>query len=83
MDGIAYENVTSAWLAQAVSEADRYGFSDLTHKQVRKRYKDLPHQEDWENGKYEALYNAVKAKYEQNPALKEKLVSTAQQVTVK
>ena len=76
LDGIAYENVTSAWLAQAVSETDQYGFSGLTHKQARKRYKELPHREDWENGKYEALYKAVKAKYEQNPVLKEKLVAT-------
>lgn len=30
----------------------------------------------WEEEKYEALYHTVKAKYEQNPDLKEKLVST-------
>lgn len=76
LDGIAYENVTSAWLAQAVPETERQGFSGLTHKQARKRYKELPHEENWEKRKYEVLYHTVKAKYEQNPELKEKLVST-------
>ncbi len=76
LNGITYENVTSAWLAQAVSEEEQYGFSVLNHKQARKRYRELPHVKYWEEEKYEALYHTVKAKYEQNPDLKEKLVST-------
>lgn len=31
---------------------------------------------DWEDIKYDAMYNCVKAKFEQNPDLAEKLIAT-------
>ena len=77
IDGIEYQNLTSAWLAQAVPEENRYEFVGLNAHQARRLFNQLPHREDWSERRTEALRCACEAKFRQNPALVSKLLATA------
>lgn len=76
LDDILYENITAAYVAQAVPQEYRWDFTNLTAKQAIKHYKELPHLEPMEQRREERLYRAVKAKYEQHSNLLEKLLAT-------
>ena len=70
-----YQNLAAAFYALGVSEEHRSRFEFLTAKEARKLYKSLPHenQTEWR------IYAAVKAKYEQHPAERQKLLETGSQ----
>ena len=76
IDGIEYQNLTSAWLAQAVPEDNRHEFVGLSAHQARRSFNQLPHREDWSDRRMEALRCACEAKFRQNPALASKLLAT-------
>lgn len=76
MDGVTYANLTAAWLAQGVPEAERPGFARCNAHQARRRFRQLPCRPDWEAVSETALRNACRTKFDQNPGLAAKLLAT-------
>ena len=76
IDGIEYQNLTSAWLAQAVPEENRHKYVGLNAHQARRLFNQLPHRKDWSERRTEALRCACEAKFRQNPTLASKLLAT-------
>lgn len=68
-----YQNLASAFYALGVAEELRCRFENITAKKARKVYKDLQHDDRIEA----RLYTAVKAKSEQDPVWRQKLLNTA------
>ena len=76
IDGIEYQNLTAAWLAQGVPEENRGEFVGLNAHQARRLFNQLPHMEGWDEMRVKALRSACEEKYRQNPALAAKLLAT-------
>ena len=76
LDGICYEDVGAAYYALSVPEAQRNRFVQLGSRRARKLFKQLPHLETSLELIAERLYRVVKAKYDQNPEEREKLLNT-------
>ena len=76
IDGIEYQNLTAAWLAQGVPQENRGEFVGLNAHQARRLFNRLPHIEDWAGARVDALRSACEAKFRQNPALTAKLLAT-------
>ena len=68
-----FQNLTAAFYAQCVQEEYRQQFEYLDAKKARKLFRDLPHDDRLE----EHLYESVRAKYEQQPEERKKLLDTA------
>ena len=68
-----YQNLASAFYALGTPEEFRSQFEYLDAKKARKLFKSLPHDDRTE----EHLYEAVKARYEQHPRERQKLLDTA------
>lgn len=76
IDSKEYQNLTSAWLAQGVPEENRQEFTGLNAHQARRLFSQLPHLEGWDEMRIGALRSVCEAKFQQNPALAEKLRAT-------
>ena len=76
IDGVTYQNVSSALLAQKTAPEYREQFSFLTAHQARRLSKQLPERPDWADIFNQTLFEVCLAKYKQNPQLAEKLLST-------
>ncbi len=68
-----YQNLASALYALGTSEEHRSQFEYLDAKRARKLFKSLPHDERTEMH----LYEAVKARFEQHPRERQKLLDTS------
>ena len=76
LDGNSYADVGAAYYALSAPEEYRKQFIGLGSRRARKLYKDIPHLESDDISIEERLYRVVKAKYEQHPEAREKLVKT-------
>lgn len=83
VDGILYKNAESAYQAQKVkSRAQRIkhftGKSGFHSKQFGKKVmkNDKWFRKDWDNVKYDIMYNIVYEKFKQNLSLRRKLLNT-------
>lgn len=86
LDGIVYPTVEHYFQSKKFegSVQEKY-IRDLKHPAETAREgkrRDFPLRSDWENVKEDAMYEAIKAKFTQNPALKELLLATASQELV-
>lgn len=76
-NGITYQNNEAAFQAQKTLERNlQYQFSQLNPSQAKKLGRKIPLRKDWEQVKYQIMYEIVKAKFEQNLALRESLLAT-------
>jgi hypothetical protein len=76
-DGIVYQNNEAAFQAQKCQNyADRQKFAELNPTEARHRGRAVPLRKDWEKVKISVMGEIVRAKFEQNPNLAEKLLST-------
>lgn len=76
-NGISYKNSEAAYQAQkTVNEDERRQFSELSPEDAKKKGRKIELRPDWEDKKNEIMYEVCKAKFEQNPILKEKLLAT-------
>lgn len=74
-NGLKYKNAESAYQAQKCPE--RAGeFCGLSGKEAKSLGKRMPLREDWNDIKYNIMYEIVKAKFTQNIDLKVKLIAT-------
>ena len=78
LEGICYEDVGAAYYALSVPEEYRNRFAQMGAKRARKLFKQLPHLEGSFDLISERLYKAVRAKYEQHPEEREKLLHTGE-----
>lgn len=78
LDGNRYPDIGSAFFALSVPEEYRGEFEQLGARRARKRWKDLPHLDEGEAELEKRLYRVVRAKYEQHPAAREKLLQTGE-----
>lgn len=76
-DGIVYQNNEAAFQAQkCANPADRQKFAGLNPTEARHLGRAIPLRKDWEQVKMSVMGEIVRAKFEQNPDLAEKLLST-------
>ena len=76
-DGIVYQNNEAAFQAQkCANPADRQRFAGLNPSEARNLGRAIPLRKDWEQVKMSVMSEIVRAKFEQNPDLAEKLLST-------
>lgn len=76
-DGITYQNNEAAFQAQKCADpADRERFADMNPTKARKEGRSVRLRKDWEQVKITIMDEIVRAKFEQNPDLAEKLLET-------
>ena len=76
-EGILYQNNEAAFQAMKVLDLrHRKSFKMLNPSQAKSKGRRVTLRPDWEDVKECYMYKIVKAKFEQNPILKEKLLST-------
>ena len=76
-DGILYHNNEAAFQAQKCADkSDRIKFADLNPTDARNMGRKIPLRKDWEQVKISIMSEIVKAKFEQNPDLAQKLIDT-------
>lgn len=76
-DGITYQNNEAAFQAQKCAEkSDRHQFAALNPSQAKHLGRRVALRKDWEQIKVSVMREIVKAKFEQNPSLAEKLIAT-------
>ena len=76
-DGIVYQNNEAAFQAQkCANPADRQRFAGLNPSEARNLGRAISLRKDWEQVKMSVMSEIVRAKFEQNPDLAEKLLST-------
>lgn len=76
-DGIVYQNNEAAFQAQkCANPADRQKFAELNPTEARHLGRAIPLRKDWEQVKMSVMSEIVRAKFEQNPDLAKKLLST-------
>ncbi len=77
VDGITFRNSEAAFQAQKAAEpALRREFADLSPDAAKSRGRAVNLRSDWEKIKVKEMYRVCRAKFEQNPALCEKLIET-------
>ena len=77
VEGITYKNSESAFQAQKTSNiSERKNFADLDPDSAKALGYKVNLRSDWEEVKVQKMYEVNKAKFEQNPELKEKLIAT-------
>ena len=75
--GITYTNSEAAFHAQKTRILEeRYKFKDLSPRDSKKLGRKIALRPDWEEVKTQKMYEIVKAKFEQNYTLREKLLAT-------
>lgn len=74
---ITYRNSESAYQAQKLeNESDRVMFCNLDPYQAKQLGQKIKLRSGWESMKYQIMSEVVKAKFDQNPELKRKLMAT-------
>lgn len=73
--GITYRNNEAAFQAQKTF-SDRECFANLDPSSAKRKGRCVQLRSDWEKVKLDEMYNIVKAKFEQNTDLKNKLLAT-------
>lgn len=75
--GITYLNNEAAFQAQKLgSEEDKAQFSNLSPSEAKKLGRNVKLRPDWEEIKYERMYEICLAKFSQYPELKRQLLDT-------
>lgn len=75
--GVAYENSEAAFQAQkCMTEEEKRGFSELSPAQAKNKGRSVKLRADWEDVKVGIMEDVVRAKFEGNEDLKEKLLAT-------
>lgn len=76
-EGIIYRNNEAAFQAAKVTDvAIREKFSELDPSSAKRKGRHVQLRHGWDQIKFNIMYEIVKAKFEQNIELKEKLLST-------
>lgn len=75
-DGLTYKNNEAAFQAQKTNAKDRHTFTDLSASEAKRLGRIVILRRDWEHVKVKIMYEIVKAKFEQNPDLRIKLLNT-------
>ncbi len=76
-NGILYTNNEAAFQAQkCIIPDDRHKFENLNPTEARHLGRKIPLRKDWERVKFSIMEEIVRAKFEQNPDLREKLLAT-------
>lgn len=76
-DGITYCNSEAAFQAQKTkTKHERLCFTNLSPQKAKSMGRRVELREDWEKVKDQIMYEVVKAKFQQNPDLKQRLLDT-------
>lgn len=76
-DGIWYQNAEAAFQAQkCINEEDKQVFCGLSAAKAKRRGRQVSLRADWECVKFRLMEEIVRAKFNQNPHLAEKLLAT-------
>lgn len=76
-NGITYLNSEAAFQAQKTkTESEKLSFTNLSPRDAKALGRRVNLRNDWEVIKDRIMYEVVKAKFQQNPDLKDKLVAT-------
>ena len=82
-NGIKYKNSEAAWQAQkTLDETKRLEFANMTPSYAKKEGRRVKLRKDWELVKYNLMVEVLKAKFSQNPELKEILMSTGDEFII-
>lgn len=81
--GITYRNNEAAFQAQkTTNKFIRMKFHQLNPSDAKKLGRQVQLREDWEQIKDQVMYEICKAKFEQNPDLRAKLLETGDEILV-
>lgn len=76
-EGITYRNNEAAFQAAKVTDTNvREKFSNLDPSSAKRKGRNVQLRHGWDQIKFDIMYEIVKAKFEQNHELREKLLST-------
>ena len=76
-EGITYLNSEAAFQAsKTLNPIERLSLADKNPSEAKRIGRRIPLRKDWEEVKFSIMKDIVKAKFEQNPILKEKLIAT-------
>lgn len=76
-NGITYQNNESAFQsAKVLDESERNQFSKLNPSEAKKKGRHVKLRQDWEEVKFDIMYDICLAKFTQNEDLKNKLLET-------
>ncbi|MCY8034172.1 NADAR family protein [Bacillus sonorensis] len=79
--GITYQNNEAAFQAMKVTDKSIHSeFSDLPPNLAKRKGRRVKLRQDWEELKDTFMYEIVKAKFEQNDHLKNKLLQTGESI---
>lgn len=82
-EGLTYTNNEAAFQAQkCINPKDRVRFTAMGPSEAKKEGRKVPLRKDWENIKVSVMSALLKAKFDQNPNLKEKLLNTGDEYLV-
>ena len=77
-DGITYKNAEAAFQAQKCEDTkEKFKFSQLAPGDAKRLGKTIKLREDWKDVRVDIMRKVVKAKFDQNLGIKEKLITTA------
>lgn len=77
IEGLTFQNNEAAFQAYKLADVKkRVAFVGLDPSSAKRKGRHVQLRYDWETIKYDAMYNCVKAKFEQNHDLAEKLIAT-------
>lgn len=76
-EGITYTNNEAAFQSAKVLDSSvRKKFATLDPSSAKRKGRHVQLRHDWENVKFDIMYEIVKAKFSQNEELKNKLIAT-------
>ena len=76
-EGIRYGSSEAAFQAQKCKEdKDKVAFTEMTPDEAKKAGRRTDMREDWDQIKFDEMYEIVKAKFSQNESLKTRLLAT-------
>ena len=76
-DGITYQNNEAAFQsAKVIDYNNRFKFANLDPSKAKRLGRRVQLRHDWDEVKFEVMYDVVKAKFSQNEKLKQKLLNT-------
>ena len=79
-EGITYRNNEAAFQsAKVLNSSVRKKFATLDPSSAKRKGRHVQLRHDWENVKFDIMYEIVKAKFSQNDELKEKLIATGEE----
>lgn len=75
--GLTYQSSEAAFQAQKCKEEkDKVAFTEMTPDEAKKAGRRTDMREDWDQIKFDEMYEIVKAKFSQNESLKTRLLAT-------